>query len=304
MRSPANQWMMSRRIPYSGSDLREINKKWLFFEYDPLFSAYFCMTVPVQRFTFSIKFCTVECGQGQESRPALGPEVYGLILAFICGHAAGHPPKFGSFHNCQSIHTGDKDMGKYVAFCIVLLLPSITLALEVAPTSEQIEQAKNEGRKMAEGYGESRDAGIKALTAFISRYEFGTGGNCGAGNITTKLKNIVLSSYLKAKEGRELGEEAVKGILNEENLEVEVGSCYRMPSQLEKDRLVLKQNGKDIPPQKIEQISKLAQSGVHLNTVKAEFSLKSFDPQESCTFVLIPAIGEALEFEVNLASMP
>jgi hypothetical protein len=200
--------------------------------------------------------------------------------------------------------TGGKEMKKIIAFCIVLLLPSFTLALEVAPTSEQIEQAKNEGRIMAEGYGESREAAIKALTAFISRYEFGTGGICGAGNITTKLKNIVLSSYLKAKEGGELGDEAVKGILNEENLEVEVGSCYRMPSHLEKDRLVLKQNGKDIPPKKIHQTSKLAQSGVHLNTVTAEFSLKSFDPQGPCTLVLIPPIGEALEFEVNLAGMP
>ncbi len=195
-------------------------------------------------------------------------------------------------------------MGKYLVFYIVLLLPSLTLALEVTPTSEQIEQAKNEGKKMAEEFGESGETGIKALTAFVSRYEFGTGGNCGAGNITTKLKNIVLSSYLKAKEGRELGEDAVKGILNDENLEVEVSSCYRMPSHLERDRLVLKQNGKDIPPQKIQQTSKLAQSGVHLNTVTAEFSLKSFNPKGSCTFVLIPAIGEALEYEVNLASMP
>lgn len=187
---------------------------------------------------------------------------------------------------------------------LLVLLPSLVYALEVAPTSEQIEQAKKEGRAMAEGYGETGNAGIQELTAFISRYEFGTGGNCGAGNITTKLKSIVLSSYLIAKEGRELGEDAVKGILNDENLEVEVSSCYRMPSHLERDRLILKQNGKDIPPQKIQQTSKLAQSGIHRNTVTAEFSLKSFNPKESCTFVLIPAIGEALEFEVNLASMP
>ena len=194
-------------------------------------------------------------------------------------------------------------MWKYFILSLVIF-PSFTFALEITPTSEQIEHAKMEGRKMAEGYGKNGEKGIKELTAFINRYEFGTGGICGAGNVTTKLKNIVLSSYLKAKEGRELGAEAVNEILNNENLEVEIGSCYRLPSLLGKDRLILKQNGKDIQPKKIEQTSKMALSGVHINSVKAEFDPKSLDPQESCIVVLIPAIGEELEFEINLTAMP
>jgi hypothetical protein len=187
---------------------------------------------------------------------------------------------------------------------LLILLPSLVYALEITPTSEQIEQAKKEGREMAEGYGETGHTSIQELTAFINRYEFGTGGICGAGTITTKLKNIVLSSYLRAKEGRELGEEAVGEILNNENLEVEIGSCYRMPSQLGNDHVMLKQNGRDIQPQKIQQTSKMAQSGVHINSVKAEFDPTTFNPKQPCTVVVIPAIGEELEFELNLASIP
>jgi hypothetical protein len=185
----------------------------------------------------------------------------------------------------------------------LLIFPSLTFALEVTPTSEQIEQAKNEGRKMAEVYRENGDTGIKELTAFINRYELGTGGICGGGHITTKLKNIVLSSYLEAKEGRELGKKAVNDILKDENVEVEISSCNMNPSHSE-DHLVLKQKGKVIEPHDIHQTSKMAQSSMYLNTIKAKFGLKTLDPEESCTLVLIPATGEKREFEVNLASMP
>ncbi len=193
-------------------------------------------------------------------------------------------------------------MWKTISFYL-LLFPSLAFALEATPTSEQIEQAKNEGRKMAEVYRKNGDTGIKELTAFINRYELGTGGICGGGHITTKLKSIVLTSYLEAKEGRELGEAAVNDILKDENLEVEIGSCYRTPSH-SKDRLVLKQKEKVIQPQDIHQTSKMAQSSMYLNTITAKFGLKAIDPEESCTLVLIPATGAEKEFEIDLASMP
>jgi hypothetical protein len=190
-----------------------------------------------------------------------------------------------------------------ITIFLVFLVPSFVFALEATPTSEQIEQAKNEGRKMAETYRANSNAGITELTAFINRYELGTGGICGGGHITTKLKNIVLSSYLEAKEGRALGEEAVQNILKDEKVEVEIGSCYSSPSH-SKDHVVLKQNEKVIQPQDVQQTSKMAQSRMYLNMITASFELKDLDPEEPCTLVLIPATGEEKEFEVNLASMP
>jgi len=184
-----------------------------------------------------------------------------------------------------------------------LLFPSLTFALETTPTSEQIEQAKNEGRIMAEVYRENVDTGIKVLTSFINRYEVGTGGICGGGHISTKLKNIVLSSYLEAKEGRELAEQTVKDILKDEKVQVEISSCHKSPSQA-KDHVVLKQKGKVIEPQDIQQTSKLAQSSMYFNTITAGFGLKALDPEEPCTLVLISATGDKKEFEVDLASMP
>ena len=89
-----------------------------------------------------------------------------------------------------------------------------------------------------------------------------------------------------------------------ENFEVEAGSCYRNPDHLEKDRLVLKQNGKVVEPTKIKQTSKQIKAGTFVNQITAEFGLTGIDPQAMSTFVLIPAVGEEFEFAVNLASMP
>jgi hypothetical protein len=113
----------------------------------------------------------------------------------------------------------------------------------------------------------------------------------------------VESTYLEVKEGRELAEQAVKDILKDEKVEVEISSCHKRPSQA-KDHVVLKQKGKVIEPQDIQQISKMAQSSMYLNTITAEFGLKALDPEKPCTLVLIPATGAEKEFEIDLASMP
>ena len=168
------------------------------------------------------------------------------------------------------------------------------IAVELAPTEGQIDQAV-QGGQAAVG---------KPLQV---RNLFGTMGDCGWGFLQTKLWNIWAGSYEAARKLKPYTAAQIQGDIQNATLLITYSLCSEQSDEREA-HVVLKQGEKVIQPTKVstghpETTSKWPNSPAYNVSVTAHFGYGSFDPSAMTTIIVVPRIGDRLQYDVNLADM-
>ena len=174
-------------------------------------------------------------------------------------------------------------------------------AIEVSPTSAQVEQAVAQGLRAAK----DRVLPNRLYTWFGSEEELRP-----KGFLMTKMNGLTVMASHFGLRGETPSETEIRRILAEETMLVSVTIFGETPTFADNSYLVLKQGEKLVKPLKVRfdgvaQRTKVWPKAPRYKAkVIGSFQYDGFDPKAKTTIMVFPSHGDEVSFDVEFASIP
>jgi hypothetical protein len=174
-----------------------------------------------------------------------------------------------------------------------MLVPSFVAAIELNPSEAKFTSAITQGQSEATGEHTAKNL-------------FGRMGYCGWGMLQTKLWSAWAHSYEASRKFKTVPQSEVENIRAQKGMIVTYNLCTDDPKRRDDTLIVLKQGEKVIQPSGVtvhhpEVITSRYAPARYSSTVQATFVYEEFDTQAPTTIIVVPYLGQRIQYEVRLA---
>lgn len=192
-------------------------------------------------------------------------------------------------------------------FCLSCLAGALAFpamesrAIEVSPTTMQVEQAVRQGLRAAK----DRVLPIRLYTWFGSEEELRP-----KGFLMTKMNGLTVMASHFGLRGETPSETEIRRILSEETMLVSVTIFGETPTFADDSYIVLKQGEKLVKPLKVrfDGVAQRTKAWPKAPRYKAKvigsFQYDAFDPNAKTTIMVFPSQGDEVSFDVEFSNIP